>query len=131
MTVELSPMTTPRARAAMQMKVRGVMTLEDAAQYKRATEPGGAAYGLPLLCLVDEGTDIPVEVQKSFADVSDSGEAPVAVVITSAPLRMVINFIVKAGNLSRPRPLKLKFFSEPVSAAAWLDTEVDAGGKPA
>ena len=65
--MQLEPAKSPRGRPLVRMQVSGTMTVADAAEYKRAVTPGGTAHGLPVLGLIDNGTEIPVEVRKSFA----------------------------------------------------------------
>lgn len=77
-----------------------------------------------------EGTEYSIEARKGFASMGQAQPGvigpPTAVVIKSASLRMVVNFIVKANNVARKTPTRVKFFSEMEPALAWLDAELAA-----
>ena len=116
-------------RPAVFVKVTGLVTGDDATRLKQNVAPGAPYAGLPMLTNVAGDADFSMEARKGFADMGDAtGDAPIAVVMTSAPLRMVINFIVKAGNLKRKKPTNLKFFAEESEARKWLDAELDKPG---
>lgn len=129
MTMELSTTRTPRGRTVGLLNASGTVTVEDTAKVRRATEPGGEFHGLALLSIVADKTEYPVEARKSFAEMGaggdGSGAPPTAVVIGSAALRVIVNFIVKASNVTRKGPNRVKFFAEVGPAMEWLDAQLD------
>ena len=129
MAMEFSSTKLPSGRPALYIKCSGQVTADDAERLKREAGLNGQYYGLPMLNIMAPGTDVSMEARKIFANMGDTtGDYPVAFVLDSAPLRLIINFIIKAGNLKRTTPTNLKFFSEESEAMKWLDVESQKQG---
>mgnify|MGYP001470302603 CR=1 FL=1 len=124
MGMEFSSTKLRSGRPAVFIRSSGQVSGEDAERVKREVGPNGQYHGLPMLTTVEPETNFSMEARKGFADMGDAtADYPVAVVLTSAPMRLIIHFIVKASNLKRERPTNLKFFSDESAAMKWLDSE--------
>jgi hypothetical protein len=126
MVMEYSPGKTPKGRQCVLLLSSGTVTFDEADRFANLLLPGGEFYGMPLMATVKDGTDFTLDARKRFANMGNTNDDfPTAIVITSAPVRLMINFIVKASNLTRSKPSVVKFFSEKGEAMKWLDEEMD------
>ena len=127
MGMDFSSTHLPSGRPALLIKVSGPVGQEDVDRLTQHIGKDGQYHRLPMLSLIASDADYSMEARRGFANMGgDTGvQAPVAVVMNSAPLRMIINFIVKAGNLRSGKPTNLKFFAAEDEARKWLDAECD------
>ncbi len=90
-----------------------------------AVGSGGAAHGRPLLAIQDPQSRFTVEGRQAFVTFGEVIPA-VAVVVTSAPLRVMLNFVIRAGTAATKQQNNVRFFSNESEALAWLDSEMAA-----
>lgn len=100
--------------------VRAV-SAEDARAVSVRISVGGDLAGMPLLNVMAPGVELAPEARKIFAGISsasDQEKSMMAVVASSAPLRVLLSFVIRlAGMASRT-----KFFSSEPEAVSWLQT---------
>lgn len=105
-------------RPYLHLESSGRVTGEEARALMARMSPGGDLTGLPLLAVMESKVDMEPEARKAFASLNN-GDKPikVALVTASAPLRVVLNFVIKLS----PQINETKFFSNSAEALAWLE----------
>lgn len=118
MPVEISTFQLPGGARCVQVVTTGHYSLEDAQNVLRHTGRGGPMQGLPRLFLTQKQTSISPEARRLFASRTDQSEDNVwmAVVVTSAVIRVSTNFILRMN-----RNDKVRLFSSEPAAIQWLD----------
>jgi hypothetical protein len=106
------PCGAPAASIAWQATIIGG---EDATELLRQAQPGGDLHGLPLLVLTDKASSLSPEARAVFVNWPDGPEG-MAVVVTSAVMRVAINFILRVT-----RDRRVRLFTEEPQAIRWLD----------
>ena len=78
--------------------------------------------GLPILAVVTEGAKFSPEARQAFTKMNANGaqQAPVAVVVSSAPLRVMLGFIIRLSGASSVT----KFFGTEADALTWLEEKL-------
>jgi hypothetical protein len=128
MPIQYALHTTAQGRRVLRSRSSGLLTAEDALGLRAAITPGGAHHGLALLALTDAGTTFTPESRKAFVEIGD-GPPLVAIVVGSTATRVMLNFIVKAGQGLGRAPAtasQTRFFSTEAEAEAWLDERLAA-----
>ena len=127
----LSEIVTPAGHRALRSRATGVIDVADAAQLKEAVRAGGPNHGWPLLAIQESDSRFTVEGRQAFVKFGESMPA-VAVVVTSAPLRVMLNFVIRASQAtSTAASSNVRFFSTEPEALAWLDGEMTSAARAA
>lgn len=116
---------TPKGNPFVRTMSSGAVTAADAQALNAALVPGQPLSGLALLGVVAPGASFSAEARQAFTTGNNDPTAkrmPVAVVVSSAPLRVMISFIIRiAGSADETR-----FFSNEAEALAWIDEKLSA-----
>lgn len=116
---------TPKGRSFVRTVSSGAVTADDVKGFSSVIGPGQPLAGFPILALVEPGADFSPESRKVFGGMGgQAGAATIftAVVVPSAPLRVMISFIVKVAGASDGT----RFFANEPEARSWLFDKVDA-----
>lgn len=118
-TVEKSP----RGRTFVRTVSSGAVTADDAKHFIAAIGQQQPLSGAPILAIVESGADLAPEARKAFTSMGGDPEqqVPVAVVVTSAPLRVLLTFVIRMSGAA----LGTKFFGNEVEAKRWLVDTLD------
>lgn len=123
--IEVTLGQTPAGRELVRMRSSGEVSAADAESIKPLVGQGGKWEGKPILAVIEKGANYSPEARQafgSFGGVKDSKPIPVAVVVGSAPLRVMLTFVIRisgAGDWTR-------FFGTEAEALAWLDQSIAA-----
>lgn len=126
MPLECTVHDSPKGKKYVRTHAFGVVTGEDAAVVMDQMKPGQAWEGFGVLSVADSNTDLQPEARRVFTSqqgTSPDKRPPTAMVVTSAPLRITISFVMRVSG-SAPNT---KFFANEAEARAWLEAELDAG----
>jgi hypothetical protein len=102
----------------------GDVTAADEQALNKAISPGGPFANLPILGMVEPGTNYSAEARKAFTFGANTGGPvlPIAVVVTSAPLRVMLGFVIRISGAAE----STRFFAVESEALAWLDEKLSA-----
>ena len=116
---------TPKGRKYVRTHASGVVTGEDAIPVMEKMKPGQPWHGYGVLSVAEPNTDLQPEARRVFTsqqDVPVDKRPPTAMIVTSAPLRITISFVMRVSG-SAPNT---KFFGNEADGTAWLVSELDA-----
>ena len=89
--------------------------------------PGKPLYGKPMLNVVSSSTKYSPQARLAVRGMSSEGQSPAlrALVIESAPQRIVLGFMLRVGlNGARAGGGEMKVFGKEAEAIGWLDEEL-------
>jgi hypothetical protein len=112
--------TTAGGRKFVRSATSGQVDEADALKFMEAFKLGGPYHGLALLTVVEKNTSYTTESRRIFVQPNE-GLKQTAIVVTSAPLRVMLNFMVKATSMAGRAETLNRFFSTAAEAEAWLD----------
>lgn len=99
----------------------GAVSGDDARGLMTRISRGGEFEGYPLLAELQGKVDLDAEARKAFATLNSGANAAravkVALVTASAPMRVMLNFIVRLS----PQVNETKFFATADEALIWLE----------
>lgn len=107
----------------MRSVAEGQVTAEDARELVTMLQEGGPYFRMAMLAVVKEGTNYAPEARKAFTEIGDTVPAS-AIVVTSAVLRVTLNFVIKAGMMRNGTAGNVRFFSSESEALGWLETQL-------
>lgn len=116
---------SPKGRKYVRTHAFGVVTGEDATAVMERMRPGNEWHGYGVLSVADSSTELQPEARRTFTsqqNVPVTERPPTAMIVTSAPLRITISFVMKVSG-SAPNT---KFFGSEAEGTAWLISELDA-----
>mgnify|MGYP000949823967 CR=1 FL=1 len=123
MPIKLTHHETPKGHRYARTHSSGVVTGEEAEAVMAQLVPGQPGHAVGVLSVVDPGTEMRPEARRAFT--SSNGLAaeqlPVAIVVTSAPLRVTLSFVMRVVGTA----LKTRFFATEAEALVWLETTLD------
>lgn len=125
MPLTWSSQQSPRGRTYVRTLSAGAVTDPDARHFGRRIAPGQPHHGHSVLAVIEPGTDFSPEARKSFMGMASVGAqhtVNVAVVVTSAPLRVLASFVIRMSGAST----NTRFFENEASATRWLHQHVDS-----
>jgi hypothetical protein len=119
MPMNLSKAVSPKGQTYCRIHSFGEVTPADAEAASKHWAAGGEFYDLPMVALVDSGAKFSPEARQVFTKSGGaSGEQkPVAVIVTNAPLRVMLSFIIRASGAAP----QTKFFGTEAEAIAFID----------
>lgn len=104
----------------------GKVTGEDARHFMRLLAPGQPLHGLPVLSVIESGSEFDPEARKVFTSLGEPADAAnaarVAVVVSSAPLRVMMSFIIRISGSND----FTRFFTTEREAESWLHAPAQA-----
>lgn len=123
MPIAFTEEKTPGGKTILRSVSSGVITAADAGSTFQRLGPGEPFEGAGLLSLIAPGAEFSAEARKAFTyDGSGSRlSSPVAVVVESAPMRVMLSFVVRMAGMGG----HTKFFSSEAQARAWLVERLD------
>ena len=122
MPMDTSKAKTPKGKQYLKIHSHGEVTAADAEALNKSMEPGGPNADLAICATVDSAAKFSPEARQAFTRTNNNGAnpMPVAVVVTSAPLRVMLTFIIKmSGSASTTR-----FFANEGEALAFIDEKL-------
>lgn len=122
MSIRLTSSKTPGGKPFLHVVLSEDVTPANAEALSSSMSPGGPHEGLALLAMVEDGAKFSAEARQAFTRNSTPGQAvnPVAVVVKSAPLRVMLTFVVKIAGASAAT----RFFGGEGDALAWLELQL-------
>lgn len=125
MPLIFSPAVTSKGHAYLRTVSSGQVTEADANGLNAVVAVGARHAGLPILGLVEPGATFSAEARKAFTSGNDGTNdmtdlKPVAIVVSSAPLRVMLGFIIRISGASGAT----RFFSAEADALAWIDEKL-------
>ncbi|MDP1828838.1 MAG: hypothetical protein Q8L48_36595 [Archangium sp.] len=130
MPMTFAPSKTPNGHPILRMVSSGEVTAADADNLTRSVTPGGPWENLPLLAIVEAGASFSAEARQAFTRSNDDKtkkRMPVAVVVTSAPLRVMLSFVVRMSGAAG----HTRFVSSEAEALSFLDEKLAERPAPA
>ncbi len=116
--IKHSPGGTPYTRSV----ATGRITMDDVAQLKQHSSPGGAIHGLSSVSINTPEMVIEPDARRAFADmVNLSQSGHYALVVTSAPMRVMMTFILRISG----KAANTQLFSDEAAATAWVVEKLD------
>lgn len=124
MPISFAAAKTPQGKPYLRTVSSGVVTAADAQSLTTTLAPGQPLAGLPILSLVDPGATFSAEARQAFTAIGGEGAAamPVAVVVSSAPMRVMLGFIIRLSGAAAAT----RFFGKEEEALAWLEEKLSA-----
>ncbi len=119
MPITVTEIVTPAGVAALRSQGSGVVSGDDAHKLQAVVR---AHAGWPLLSFQEAGSSFSVEGRQAFVNFGETIPA-IAVVVTSAPVRVMLSFIIRASQIAGAAAANVKFFTTESEAIAWLDAE--------
>lgn len=108
-------------RAFIRTVSSGQVTAADARALMARVVPGAELAGLPLLAVMEGKVDLAPEARKIFGSlnaVAEGEKLRVAVVTSSAPLRVMLSFVLRIAGQADAT----KFFATEAEARGWLES---------
>lgn len=125
MPITFTAHQTPKGKPYVRTHSFGVVTGEDAETMMAKMREGAPYYGAGVLSVADTGTDMKPEARRIFTESPGTEgsklRAPVAIVLNSAPLRVLMGFVIRVSGSSP----YTKFFSNEDEAKAWIIERLD------
>ena len=125
MPVTFTVHQSPKGKTYLRTHTFGVVSGDDAEKVMVHLRPGGQYYGAGVLSVSESDTDMKPEARRIFTE--DPGtqgsqlRAPVAIVLTSAPLRVMMSFVIRVSGSGA----YTKFWSNEDEAKQWLHQRLD------
>src|SRR4051812_45403799 len=116
MPMLISKAKTTKGNEYVRMHSSGEVNAADAESMNKTISPGSAMADMAILGLVEPGTSYSPEARQAFTK-SGGGTKPVAIVVTGAPLRVMLTFVVRMSGAAA----NTKFFSNEPDALSWID----------
>jgi hypothetical protein len=114
MPITFQKATSPGGMLYAHTVSAGEISPADAVDFEKKIGPGGDYENLPMLAVVAPGASYSPQARQALAAMG-TGPLPIAVVVSSAPLRVMLAFVARASNA------KVKFFGAEPEAIAWLE----------
>lgn len=121
MTIEASVSQLPSEREYVRMVSSGHVTGDEARALAARLLSGGDLAGRPMLSIMDGKVDLSSEARKAYGSLNGAaGDTPqsVAVVTSSAPLRVLMSFVLRISGAAQ----HTRLFGDEAAALAWLQT---------
>ena len=123
MPMDVAKAKTPKGKQYLKIHSHGDVTAADAEALNKSMEPGAPNADLAICATVDSAAKFSPEARQAFTRSGNQPgqtQMPVAVVVTSAPLRVMLTFIIKmSGSASSTR-----FFANEGDALAFIDEKL-------
>jgi hypothetical protein len=129
MPMTLTKERTQAGHAFLRVHSSGDVTAADAEVLTRAMAPGADFADLAVLGVVEAGTRYSPEARQALTRMqggSAENPKPVAIVVTSAPLRVMLSFIIRISGAAD----YTRFFSNEVPAIAFIDEQSSGNASP-
>jgi|APLak6261675434_1056106.scaffolds.fasta_scaffold00300_13 hypothetical protein len=112
---------TPGGKPYVRTVSAGDVTADDVQKLIKVISPGGEFADLPMLAVVSPGANYSAEARNGFTGMAGGTERPVAVVVSSAPMRVMLSFIIRLSDAVK----MTKFFGTEDDARKWLVEQLD------
>jgi hypothetical protein len=122
------PMTIAKAKTAkgheyLKIHSFGDVTAADAEALNKTLVPGGENADRAILASVAAGAQFSPEARQAFTRTNGNNTEnpkPVAIVVTSAPLRVMLSFIIRMSGAAA----NTKFFGNEADALAFIEEKM-------
>ena len=125
MPMSWSSRLTPRGCRYLRTVSSGLVTDGDARHFNGVIADGQPHHHDSVLAIIEPGAEFSPAARKAFMGMGGVQTGPkvyVAVVVNSAPLRVLLSFVIRmSGAVSSTR-----FFESEDAAARWLHDSLDA-----
>jgi hypothetical protein len=116
MSITWEGQKSPGGKPYLRTVSAGDVTAEDVQKLNKVISPGGEFADLPMLALVAPGANFSAEARNGFTSMTGGAERPIAVVVSSAPMRVMLTFIIRLSDAVK----MTKFFGTEDDARKWL-----------
>ena len=114
---------TPGGKKYSRSVATGRITMADVHRLQEETAPGGPIHGLSSVSINAPDMVIEPDARRAFSDmVAVSQAGYYALVVTSAPMRVMMTFILRISG----KASNTQLFGDEASATAWVAQKVDA-----
>lgn len=122
MTMTYDLFKTAKGHTVVRIVSSDDVTADQANKLNADMAAGAKFANLPILALVEPGANFSPEARKAFTSQQGGATNPVAIVVNSAPLRVMLTFIIRISGAAAAT----RFFSSEAEAQAWLDEKLQA-----
>lgn len=121
MPMTITPSKTPKGKPYLRMMSSGDVSAADGEGLTKTIAPGSPLANMAILGMVADGARFSPDGRHAFtrSGAMDEGQAPVAVVVNSAPLRVMLTFVIRISGAAT------RFFNSETDALAWLDEKLE------
>ncbi len=124
MPMQITLQKTPKGKDYVRFFSSGEVTAEDAEGMSRLIAPGTPMSNKAILAVVEPGAKFSPEARQAFTK-TGTAEAgapanPVAIVVTSAPVRVMLSFIIRMSGAAA----NTRFFANEPDAMAFLEEKL-------
>lgn len=119
MAIRFTEAHTPEGSLHCRLEIRDTFTADDARAFVDLFSPGGAFHRWPLIGVTLEMTSVPPDTRQVLRKLSQELIPVTAVVITSLPMRVVVQFMAKL--IGHPT---VEMFETEAQALAFLDATI-------
>ena len=123
MPMDVKKSKTPKGQTYLKIHSHGDVTAADAEALNKSMLPGAENADLAILATVDSNAKFSPEARSAFTRSggnTNENPKPVAVVVTSAPLRVMLSFIIRmSGAASNTR-----FFGTEPEALTYIEEKL-------
>lgn len=113
---------TPGGKTYSRSVATGRITMEDVNRLKLESGPGGPIHGLSSVSINAPDMVIEPDARRAFADmVNLSQSGHYALVVTSAPMRVMMTFVLRLSG----RAANTQLFGDEAAATAWVVEKLD------
>jgi hypothetical protein len=129
MPMKLKKEKTPGGHEYLRIHSSEDVTDADAAALTRAMAPGAEFANLAVLGVVEAGTRYSPEARQALTKMQGGAgddPKPVAIVVTSAPLRVMLSFIIRISGASR----YTRFFGNEPAGVEFIDEQLSGKASP-
>lgn len=123
MPLIITPHKTPKGKDYVRFYSSGDVTAEDAAGMNKLIAPGMPMSNKAILAVVESGAKFSPEARQAFTKgnaQTDASANPVAIVVTSAPLRVMLSFIIRMSGAAA----YTRFFANEPDALAFIEEKL-------
>ncbi len=123
MPMNVTKAKTPKGHTYLKIHSSGDVTAADADALNKTLVPGGENADLAIFATVDSGAKFSPEARQAFTQTNNTkveNPKPVAIVVTSAPLRVMLSFVIRmSGSAGNTR-----FFANEAAALAFIEEKL-------
>jgi hypothetical protein len=98
----------------------GEVTVADARAMQQLLSLGGELHETPVVVVHEPGLHTVAEARKILADTLGHMRVPFAMVVSSAPARVTLSFMLRISGKSADQT---KFFPDEAAATAWIHAQ--------
>ena len=122
MPMQITLQKTPRGKDYVRFLSSGDVTAEDAEGMSKLIAPGTPMSNKAILAVVEPGAKFSPEARQAFTKSGGAEGAanPVAIVVTSAPVRVMLSFIIRMSGAAA----NTRFFANEPDALTYIEEKL-------